>query len=233
MRTDHSAWNKGRLLGQKPPLKPKEIWSLRIRLQLAQKTRDLALFNLALDSKLRGCDLISLRVRDLYKGSTIASRAIVMQRKTCGLCSSKSQKLPASPWLPGYRQLSCDLRATCSPRPSTGDAPFTTAVQPDREGLGRFSWSRSGQVRYALAAQNEGHADLQAHKEHSRHPTAARAHKVGEHRALSRNRGRRRARDLGADRNLGRFRPEAVLSRVSPADLNSSALAGRSRLKRR
>ena len=82
MRTYHSAWNKGRLLGQKPPLKPKEIWSLRIRLQLAEKTRDLALFNLALDSKLRGCDLISLRVRDLYQGNTIASRAIVMQRKT-------------------------------------------------------------------------------------------------------------------------------------------------------
>lgn len=76
------AWNKGRLLGQKPPLKPKEIWSLRIRLQLADKGRDLALFNLAVDSKLRGCDLVSLRVRDVYQGSVVASRAIVMQRKT-------------------------------------------------------------------------------------------------------------------------------------------------------
>lgn len=54
----HSAWNKDRRLGQKPPLKPKEIWSLRIRLQLADKTRDLALFNLAVDSKLRGHDLV-------------------------------------------------------------------------------------------------------------------------------------------------------------------------------
>jgi integrase len=73
---------KGRLLGQKPPLKPKEIWSLRIRLQLAGKQRDLAMFNLAIDSKLRGCDLVSLRVRDVYQGTLVASRAIVMQRKT-------------------------------------------------------------------------------------------------------------------------------------------------------
>jgi hypothetical protein len=74
MRTHRTAWNKGRLLGQKPPLTPKEIWSLRIRLQLADKERDLALFNLAIDSKLRGCDLVSLRVRDVYQGTVVASR---------------------------------------------------------------------------------------------------------------------------------------------------------------
>jgi integrase len=82
MRTQHHAWNKGRLLGQKPPLKPKEIWAIRIRLQLSSRTRDLALFNLALDSKLRGCDLTGLRVREVLLGDTAASRAIVMQRKT-------------------------------------------------------------------------------------------------------------------------------------------------------
>jgi hypothetical protein len=69
MFTSSTAWNKGRLLGQKPPLKPKEIWSIRIRLQLASKTRDLARFNLALDSKLRGCDLVNLRVRDICHGA--------------------------------------------------------------------------------------------------------------------------------------------------------------------
>lgn len=82
MRKPRPAWNKGRILGQKPPLKPKEIWSLRIRLQLADKARDLALFNLAIDSKLRGCDLIALRVRGVYQGTIVSSRAIVMQRKT-------------------------------------------------------------------------------------------------------------------------------------------------------
>ena len=76
----HAApWNKGKLIGQKSPLKLKEIWAIRIRLQLAKRTRDLALFNLAIDSKLRGCDLIGLRVRDVAQGSGVTSRAIVMQ----------------------------------------------------------------------------------------------------------------------------------------------------------
>lgn len=75
-------WNKGRLIGQKLPLKLKEIWAIRIRLQLAERLRDLALFNLAIDSKLRGCDLVSLRVKDVSQGRSIFHRAIVMQQKT-------------------------------------------------------------------------------------------------------------------------------------------------------
>ena len=75
-------WNKGRLVGQKLPLKLREIWAIRIRLQLAEHVRDLALFNLTIDSKLRGCDLVSLRVKDIAQGRSIFHRAIVMQRKT-------------------------------------------------------------------------------------------------------------------------------------------------------
>lgn len=75
-------WNKGKLVGQKPPLKIRDIWSIRIRLQIAQRSRDLALFNLAIDSKLRGCDLVSLRVRDVANGPRMANRAMIMQRKT-------------------------------------------------------------------------------------------------------------------------------------------------------
>ena len=75
-------WNKGKLLGQKPPLKLKEIWAIRIRLQLAKRARELALFNLAVDSKLRGCDLVAIRVHDVVHGSRVAPRAIVMQKKT-------------------------------------------------------------------------------------------------------------------------------------------------------
>ncbi len=75
-------WNKGKLIGQKPPLKLKEIWAIRIRLQLAHRLRDLALFNLAIDSKLRGCDLLRLRVCDVAQGNRVTARAIVMQRKT-------------------------------------------------------------------------------------------------------------------------------------------------------
>jgi integrase len=75
-------WNKGKLVGQKPPLKLREIWAIRIRLQLARRTRDLALFNLAIDSKLRACDLVRLRVRDVAQGRQVARRAIILQRKT-------------------------------------------------------------------------------------------------------------------------------------------------------
>lgn len=75
-------WNKGKLTGQKPPLKQKEIWAIRIHLQLAKQTRELAMFNLAIDSKLRGCDLVALRVQDIAHGAQIAPRAIIMQRKT-------------------------------------------------------------------------------------------------------------------------------------------------------
>ena len=75
-------WNKGKLVGQKAPLRLRDIWAIRVRLQLAKKTRDLALFNLAIDSKLRGCDLVNLRVRDIAHGACISPRAIVMQQKT-------------------------------------------------------------------------------------------------------------------------------------------------------
>ena len=75
-------WNKGKLVGQKAPLKLREVWNIRIRLQLAHQYRDLALFNLAIDSKLRGCDLVRLRVRDVVHGGQVVTRATVMQRKT-------------------------------------------------------------------------------------------------------------------------------------------------------
>lgn len=75
-------WNKGKLIGQKRPLKPREIWAIRIRLQMDNRRRELALFNLALDSKLRGCDLVRIRVRDVCQGDGVAKRATVMQRKT-------------------------------------------------------------------------------------------------------------------------------------------------------
>lgn len=75
-------WNKGKLIGQRPPPKFPEIWAIRIKLELARKTRDLALFNLAIDSKLRSCDLVKLRVMDISNTSGIASRAMVLQQKT-------------------------------------------------------------------------------------------------------------------------------------------------------
>ncbi len=75
-------WNKGKLVGQKLPLKLQEIWAIRVRLQIRDRHRELALFNLAIDSKLRACDLLKLRVSDVSSGGRIGSRAMVMQQKT-------------------------------------------------------------------------------------------------------------------------------------------------------
>ena len=72
--------NKGRLIGQKRPLKPKDVWAIRARLHLESRKRDLALFNLAIDSKLRGCDLVQLKVDDICAGGRIRERATIVQK---------------------------------------------------------------------------------------------------------------------------------------------------------
>src|SRR5213593_2343288 len=77
-----SPWNKGKLTGAKPPLRPKHVWSIRTKLQLDGRTRDLAMFNLAIDSKLRGCDVVALKVADVAPSGYALDRATVRQRKT-------------------------------------------------------------------------------------------------------------------------------------------------------
>ena len=80
--TRREPWNRGKSVGQKAPLKLKDIWSLRVRLQMEHRVRELALFNLGIDSKLRGCDLVKLKVRDVCHGEKVVARATVMQQKT-------------------------------------------------------------------------------------------------------------------------------------------------------
>ena len=75
-------WNKGKLIGQKPPLRPKHVWSIRTRQQMDGRTRDLAKFNLAIESKLRGCDVVALRVEDVAPSGYAVDRATVRQKKT-------------------------------------------------------------------------------------------------------------------------------------------------------
>ena len=74
--------NKGRLTGQKRPLRPRDVWTIRVRLQLEGRKRDLAMFNLGIDSKLRGCDLVRLQVNDVCVGGRARDRAVVVQKKT-------------------------------------------------------------------------------------------------------------------------------------------------------
>ncbi len=75
-------WNRGKLIGPKPALQPRHVWAIRTRSQLAGRTPDLALFNLAIDSKLRGCDVVSLRVEDVAPHGYAINRATMRQRKT-------------------------------------------------------------------------------------------------------------------------------------------------------
>lgn len=82
IRALRPAWNKGRIVGQKRPLKPKHVWAIRVRLELAENHRDLALFNMAIDSKLRGCDLCRMQVVDVMASGQIKERASVLQNKT-------------------------------------------------------------------------------------------------------------------------------------------------------
>jgi integrase len=77
-----TAWNKGKLIGAKPPLRPKHVWSIRTRRMIEGRTRDLAMFNLAIDSKLRGCDVVALKVEDIAPNGYAIDRATVRQRKT-------------------------------------------------------------------------------------------------------------------------------------------------------
>jgi len=76
------AWNHGRIIGQKRPLLPKHVWAIRVRLELAAATRDLALFNMAVDSKLRGCDLVVLKVADVFAAGAVKERVSILQSKT-------------------------------------------------------------------------------------------------------------------------------------------------------
>ena len=75
-------WNKGLLVGQKKPLEPKHVWSIRVRLEIARSMRDLAIFNLAIDSKLRACDLVKLRLDDICSETNVRRRATIVQKKT-------------------------------------------------------------------------------------------------------------------------------------------------------
>src|SRR5438445_12861390 len=75
-------WNKGKLIGAKPPLRPKHVWSIRTRLLVEGRTRDVAMFNLAIDSKLRGCDVVALKVQDIAPNGYAIDRATVRQKKT-------------------------------------------------------------------------------------------------------------------------------------------------------
>src|SRR6266576_5718329 len=123
-------WNKGLLVGQKKPLEPKHVWSIRVRLEIAGSERDLAIFNLAIDSKLRACDLVKLRLDDICSGLRVRQRATIVQKKTgrpVQFENTEQSKNSVEAWLPslpaaGSRYL-FPSRLHASPHISIGNMP--------------------------------------------------------------------------------------------------------------
>ena len=167
-------WNKGKIVGQKAPFKLKDIWALRVRLQMEGRVRELALFNLGIDSKLRGCDLVGLRVRDICHGDQVASRAIVMQHKTQRPVQFEITPATRDAVQKWIKQAGLKAETTCSRAAST-----SRPIWGPGSTRGSLGWVEElgldpRGLRHALDAANQGDADLSAHEEPARRATAAR-----------------------------------------------------------
>ena len=180
-------WNKGRLTGQKRPLKPKDVWAIRVRLQLQQRARDLALFNLAIDSKLRGCDVVAVKVEDVAPNGYAIDRATVRQKKT---------GRPVKFELTDHTRQALDdyLKAA---RKKCGEFLFTgrrgvgqcmTTRQYARL-VGRLHRARSQALWHPFAPTDKGDADLPAHWEFAGCATSSRPHQNREYREIPWHRG--------------------------------------------
>ena len=169
-------WNKGRLIGAKPPLRQKHVWAIRTMLQAERSKRDLAMFNLAIDSKLRGCDVVAIRVDDVAANGYAIDRATVRQRKTgrpvrFGLTEQTRQAvddyLKLSHKKPGeFLFFGSNVGAK-----HDGTPVWTTCVR-----LAYRHRARPSFVRHTLTAANEGDADLPPYRESARRPASARSH---------------------------------------------------------
>jgi integrase len=126
LRPTRAPWNKGRIVGQKRPLLPKHVWSIRVRLEMADNKRDLALFNMAIDCKLRGCDLVCLKVNDVYAAGRVKERASVTQSKTrkpVRFEITETTRLSVERWIKDPEMIGCEYlwpsRVHASPHLST------------------------------------------------------------------------------------------------------------------
>ena len=180
-------WNKGKLIGAKPPLRQKHVWAIRTMLQAERSKRDLAMFNLAIDSKLRGCDVVAIRVDDVAPNGYAIDRATVRQRKT---------GRPVRFELTEHTRQAVDDYLRVSHR-KAGEFLFTESkvgakhdTAPVRTACIRLAYrhrARPSFVRHTLTAANEGDADLPPHGESACRPTSAWSHQDREHCAVSRH----------------------------------------------
>jgi integrase len=197
---NHAPWNKGRLLGQKRPLRPKDVWTIRVRLQLEGRKRDLAMFNLAIDSKLRGCDLVRLQANDVCVGGRVRDRAVVIQKKTGRPVQFEVTETRRSvqDWLDRRGAMTAEYLFPSG---------FTTRTHISTRQYARIvqKWVASAGLdgsAYGTHSMRQSGSDIQEDGQFARCSTFVGAHQVGKHGPLSRHRGRRRSQHFRAGRSL-------------------------------
>lgn len=213
LRACRPAWRKGRIVGQKRPPQPTQVWAIRVRLEIAHRARELALFNLAVDSKLRGCDLVRLKVADAYAAGPVKHRAAIVQSKTSKPVRfeiTEGTRKAIETWLapPAHGWVGASLVGTV-PRTSTH---FGEAVCSPCPGLGGLHRSRAARLRHPFHVSHQGRADLSEDRHSWSSAAFVWSHENGKHCALPRRRTGGCGRDRGVGRNL--------------ADKGRSAVAG-------
>ena len=183
-------WNKGKLIGQKPPLRPKHVSSIRTRLPIEGRTRDLAMFNLAIDSKLRGCDVVALRVEDVAPSGYAIDRATVRQKKT-----GRPVRFELTEQT---RQAVDDYIKAAGKKP--GEFLFsgrgghnrcmTTRQYAPRLELGCNDRPRPALFRHAFPATHQSDAHLPSNRQLTCRAAAVGTYEDREHRQVSRHRSR-------------------------------------------
>ena len=188
------AWNKGKMIGSKPPLRIKNVWSIRTKLQVDGRLRDLAMFNLAIDSKLRGCDVVALRVEDIAPHGTALDRATVRQRKTGHPVRFEVTEQTREAVDAYMKETSRKPGDYLFPEPALpGTADHNQAVRPARVVLDSWNWAGRQLFRHAFAKANKGYPDLQTNRQSARRTAVVRPPEDRKHRPIPRNRGGRRA----------------------------------------
>jgi integrase len=181
-------WNKGKLIGQKPPLRPKHVWSIRTRLQMERRARDLAMFNLAIGSKLRGCDVVALRVEDVAPSGYAVDRAAVRQKKT--------GRPVRFEWTEQTRQAVDDYIKAADKKPSeylfSGRGGHNRCMTTRQYARLVSSWVATIGLdlhffRYALSSADQSDADLPSNRKLTGRAAAVGTYEDREHRQISRH----------------------------------------------
>ena len=170
-----TSWNKGRLVGQKRSLCPKEVWAIRVRLQIKHNKRDLAMFNLAIDSKLRGCDLVSLRVDDIAVGGHVRDRGDnhpAQDRPSGSVRNHGADSRLAAGLVERATGRSGPLRLS-EPSPESTSCD-SAPIRARRARLDRGGRDGQQRLRHAFDAPHQGGADLPQDRQSASGPVASR-----------------------------------------------------------